>query len=88
MNRRSSPDRPLALTATLIPCPEGGFTALCPEINGAISEGETEAEALANLRDAVAGVLTVNAAMTARRLKASAGGRTRRPVKRPLMQLA
>jgi predicted RNase H-like HicB family nuclease len=88
MNRRPSAKRPLALTATLIPCPEGGFTALCPQINGAISEGETEAEALANLRDAVAGVLSVNAAMTARRLKSSAPSRSPRPVKRPLMQLA
>jgi predicted RNase H-like HicB family nuclease len=88
MTRRTATTRPFTLTATLIPCPEGGFTALCPEINGAISEGETEAEALANLRDAVAGVLSVNAAMSARRLKASAGGRARRPVKRPLMQLA
>ena len=40
---------------------------------------------LANLRDAVEGVLMVNAAMTARRLRSS---RSRRPVKRPFMQLA
>ena len=67
-----SPARHLTLNATLYPCPEGGFTAVCPEISGAISEGESEAESLENLRDAVAGVLLVNAAMTTRRLKSSA----------------
>ena len=82
-----APARHLTLTATLIPCPEGGFTAVCPEISGAISEGESEAEALENLRDAVAGVLIVNAQMTARRLKSSTGKTARRPVKRPLMEL-
>jgi len=71
----------------LFPCPEGGFTAVCPEISGAISEGESEDEALENLRDAVEGVLRVNAEMTGRRLKSSAGKTGRRPVRRTLMEL-
>ncbi|MCX6529341.1 MAG: type II toxin-antitoxin system HicB family antitoxin [Actinobacteria bacterium] len=39
------------LTAVLWAATEGGFTALNPE-TGTISEGETEAEALANLTEA------------------------------------
>ena len=42
----------------LTPCEEGGFTATC-DIPGAISQGETEAEALENLRDAVEGLRKV-----------------------------
>ena len=60
---RITPFRP-QLTATVIPCEEGGFTAFCPQIKGAISEGETEEEAVENLKDAIAGVLAVNAEMT------------------------
>ena len=37
----------------LEPQPEGGFTATCVEIPGAISEGETEGEALDNVSDAI-----------------------------------
>lgn len=37
--------------------PEGGFTATCVEVPGAISEGDTEAEALANVSDAIREVL-------------------------------
>lgn len=33
--------------------PEGGFTARCVEIPGAISEGETEEEAMENVADAI-----------------------------------
>ena len=79
--------RQFTLTATLFPCPEGGFTAVCPEISGAISEGDSEAEAMENLRDAVEGVLIVNAEMTARRLKSPSGKAARRPLKRTLMEL-
>jgi predicted RNase H-like HicB family nuclease len=39
------------LTAVLWAASEGGFTALNPE-TGTVSEGETEAEALANLTEA------------------------------------
>ena len=41
----------MTLTAVLIPAPEGGFVALNPE-TGTTTQGETLAEALANLRDA------------------------------------
>jgi predicted RNase H-like HicB family nuclease len=54
----------LKFTAVLIPCEEGGFTAICNEIPGAISEGETEEEALENLKDATLGVLALQAEMT------------------------
>lgn len=39
------------LTAVLWPAPEGGFSALNPE-TGTTSQGDTEAEALANLTEA------------------------------------
>jgi predicted RNase H-like HicB family nuclease len=32
---------------------DGGFIAECPEIPGCLSEGETEEEAIANLREAI-----------------------------------
>ena len=51
----------LELTATLIPCEEGGFTAICNEVRGAITQGETEAEALDNLKDATPQILVVMA---------------------------
>ncbi|MCS7219261.1 MAG: type II toxin-antitoxin system HicB family antitoxin [Thermus sp.] len=36
----------------LVPEPEGGFTALVPDLEGCVSVGETEEEALANLEEA------------------------------------
>ena len=41
----------MTLTAVLIPASEGGFVALNPE-TGTTTQGETIAEALANLREA------------------------------------
>jgi predicted RNase H-like HicB family nuclease len=41
----------MKLTAVLTPAPEGGFVAFNPE-TGTSSQGETEAEAVANLREA------------------------------------
>ena len=38
---------------------DGGFIAECPEIPGCMSEGETEEEAIANLREAAALCLEV-----------------------------
>ncbi len=38
---------------------DGGFTAECPEISGAMSQGETEREAIANLADAVKAVIEI-----------------------------
>ena len=46
-------------TAVLEPQEEGGFTARCVEIPGAISQGETRKEALAHIREAIELVLEV-----------------------------
>lgn len=37
----------------LEPSEEGGYTALVPALPGCISEGDTEEEALANIREAI-----------------------------------
>ena len=37
----------------LEPCEEGGFTATVPALPGCISEGDTEAEAMANIQEAI-----------------------------------
>jgi predicted RNase H-like HicB family nuclease len=46
-------------TVVLEPQEEGGFTVQCVEIPGAISQGETREEALANIREAIELVLEV-----------------------------
>jgi predicted RNase H-like HicB family nuclease len=53
LNDYMSEDAPhqIELTAVLWAAPEGGFTALNPE-TGTVSEGDTEADALANLTEA------------------------------------
>lgn len=50
----------MTLTAVYTEAPEGGYTAAIKEIPGAISEGETIAEARANLADAWRMVLECN----------------------------
>jgi len=40
-------------TALIEPAPEGGFWAICPEIQGANGQGETIAEAKKSLREAI-----------------------------------
>ena len=50
----------MKLTAVFEPAPEGGYTAFVAEIPGAISEGETIAEARENLADALRMVLECN----------------------------
>jgi predicted RNase H-like HicB family nuclease len=40
-------------TVILEPQDEGGFTVQCLELPGAISEGETREEALANIKEAI-----------------------------------
>ena len=40
-------------TVVLEPQEEGGFTIQCVEIPGAISQGETREEALANIKEAI-----------------------------------
>ncbi len=37
--------------------PEGGYSAQCLELPGAISEGENRKEALANIKEAIEGYL-------------------------------
>lgn len=78
-----------ALTATLYPCEEGGFTAICNEIKGAVSQGETRKEALANLLDAVKAIWEVTAEMTAAKSRAHTlkSGKSGRPIKSKLMEL-
>jgi len=41
----------------LEPQPEGGYTAYVPDLPGCVSEGQTEEEALAMIRDAMGGYL-------------------------------
>ncbi len=41
------------LTAVVVPCAEGGFTAYISEIRGVVSEGETLQEVQENLLDAL-----------------------------------
>lgn len=38
----------------------GGFTAICPEIQGCISQGETYEEALDNIKDVIRALLEKN----------------------------
>ena len=39
--------------------PDGGYTVIVPSLPGCISEGETEKEALKNIKDAIEGYLVV-----------------------------
>ncbi len=41
----------------LVPQPEGGFFVECPSLPGCYSQGETETEALENIREAILLVL-------------------------------
>ena len=38
---------------------EGGYTISCPALPGCVSEGETRAEAIANIKDAITAYLAV-----------------------------
>jgi predicted RNase H-like HicB family nuclease len=46
-------------TVILEPQEEGGFTVRCFELPGAISQGETKEEALANIKEAIELVIEV-----------------------------
>jgi predicted RNase H-like HicB family nuclease len=48
MKRRS-----LVYDVVLEPSEDGGFTVYVPSLRGCVSEGETEDEALENIRDAI-----------------------------------
>ena len=50
MKRRRS----LVYDAVLEPSDDGGYTVYVPTLRGCVSEGETEDEALDNIRDAIA----------------------------------
>ena len=43
----------MRLRVVLEPSEEGGFTVYVPSLPGCISEGDTEEEALANVREAI-----------------------------------
>ena len=43
----------MKLQVVLEPSDEGGFTVFVPALPGGISEGETEEEAMANIREAI-----------------------------------
>lgn len=49
----------MRFTVALEPQPEGGFVAQCIELPGAITQGETEEEALENIQDAIRLILDV-----------------------------
>ena len=55
---------PLELTAVFREVPEGGYVAFVEELPGANTQGDTLAEARANLREAVALVLEANRALS------------------------
>jgi predicted RNase H-like HicB family nuclease len=46
-------------TVILEPQDEGGYTVRCLELPGAISQGETKVEALANIKEAIGLVIEV-----------------------------
>jgi predicted RNase H-like HicB family nuclease len=74
----------------LYPCPEGGFTAFCDEIKGAVSQGETREEALENLFDAVKEIWAATAEMAQEKTAAlpkASGRRGVRPIKSKLAEL-
>jgi len=45
--------KPMKFHVTLQKEPHGGYVARCLELPGALSEGETEEETLANIKDAI-----------------------------------
>jgi predicted RNase H-like HicB family nuclease len=52
----------MKLLVTLEPDETGIIVAECPSIRGCVSQGSTEAEALENIREAIAGCLEARAA--------------------------
>jgi predicted RNase H-like HicB family nuclease len=49
----------MQFTVILEPQEEGGYTAHCLELPGAISEGDTKTEALENIKEAIELILEV-----------------------------
>ncbi|MBI5280718.1 MAG: type II toxin-antitoxin system HicB family antitoxin [Candidatus Solibacter usitatus] len=52
----------MKLLVTLEPDETGMLVAECPAIPGCVSQGRTEAEAMANIREAIDGALAARAA--------------------------
>jgi predicted RNase H-like HicB family nuclease len=49
----------MKLTVVLSPEPVGGYSVICPAIPGCVSQGDSRAAALANVREAIALCLEV-----------------------------
>ena len=49
----------LTYEVVLEPSDQGGFTVFVPALRGCVSEGDTEEEALENIKDAIQGWLEV-----------------------------
>ena len=45
--------KPMKLRIVLEPSDEGGYTVYVPDLPGCISEGDTVADAIANIREAI-----------------------------------
>jgi len=41
----------------IVPAEEGGYTSFCPFLPGAVSEGDTQQEAIKNIREALQGII-------------------------------
>jgi predicted RNase H-like HicB family nuclease len=52
----------MKLTVILSPEPDGGYSVICPAIPGCVSQGRTEEEALAGIREAIAACVEARAA--------------------------
>ena len=49
----------LRYTALFEPCEEGGFSVTVPKLPGVVTEGDTFEEATANVKEAIAGYISV-----------------------------
>jgi predicted RNase H-like HicB family nuclease len=49
----------MKFTVVLEPEEDGGYSVVCPAVQGAISQGDSLKEALANIREAILGCLEV-----------------------------
>jgi len=47
----------MEFTVILEECEEGGYTVTCPALPGCVSEGDTNEEALQNIKEAIEGYL-------------------------------
>lgn len=50
----AEPKRVVEYEVVLEPSDEGGYTVYVPSLKGCVSEGDTEEEALENIKDAIA----------------------------------